>query len=333
MNNFWLRIACFFTGYSYTIIRESSQASIIAVKKYFGAILIVSILWGFIGFAFSKRYIHTDLIGSSIVAVTMIFIVIQIERQIILSVGKNHWAKAFRIIIAIVMAIIGSVIIDQSLFKEDVEKRKIRDIQEEVNIILPTKTTQLDSEITALQSEIEKKEKERLNFLDEVSKKPNISGYRTERMYIKVQKRDITGALIDTIEVRTNVIRSDVPNPKLNLLPLSDQQISELRFQSSEKQKYRLTMRDTLESQLKSKTGFLDELTTLMNILVTHKVAFFVWICLFIFFLSIELFVLVNKFGESINDYDKTLIHQMETRLNILESLSNNNGTKTTIKQ
>ena len=59
----------------------------------------------------------------------MIIIVIQIERQIILSVGKNVLVPVFRIILGIVMAIIGSVIIDQIIFREDVEKGKISNVQ------------------------------------------------------------------------------------------------------------------------------------------------------------------------------------------------------------
>lgn len=42
----------------------------------------------------------------------MIVMVIQIERQIILSIGKNKLATWFRVIIGIVMAVIGSVILD-----------------------------------------------------------------------------------------------------------------------------------------------------------------------------------------------------------------------------
>jgi hypothetical protein len=55
----------------------------------------------------------------------MIIIVIQIERQIILSVGKNKLVPLFRVAIEVVMAVIGSVIIDQIIFREDVEKVRI----------------------------------------------------------------------------------------------------------------------------------------------------------------------------------------------------------------
>jgi len=43
---------------------------------------------------------------------------------------------------------------------------------------------------------------------------------------------------------------------------------------------------------------------------------------LFFFFFSIELFVLVSKFGDSKNDYDRTIMHQLEVRLIMIEELT-----------
>ena len=95
-----------------------------SVKKYLSALLIVCIIWGFIGYVFSRRYIHASPWGAALVSFVMVIIVIQIERQIILTTGKSNWALFFCSLIAVVMAIVGSVIIDQIIFKEDVEKLK-----------------------------------------------------------------------------------------------------------------------------------------------------------------------------------------------------------------
>jgi hypothetical protein len=117
MKDFWLKLGCYITGYNYTIIKNSSEASAKTVKKYLSAILIVSILWGFIGYTFAQRYLHASVFMALTVSLVMVIIVIQIERQIILSVGKNRLVPLFRILIGIVMAVIGSVIIDQIIFR------------------------------------------------------------------------------------------------------------------------------------------------------------------------------------------------------------------------
>ena len=41
----------------------------------------------------------------------------------------------------------------------------------------------------------------------------------------------------------------------------------------------------------------------------------------FIFFLAIELFVLVSKYGDTENDYDKVIQHQKDVRIRALDAL------------
>lgn len=161
MKDLWLKIGCYITGYNYALIKNSSEASAKTVKKFLSAILIVSILWGFIGYNFAQRYLHSGITGSILVSLVMIIIVIQIERQIILTVGKNWLIPVFRVLLGIVMAIIGSVIIDQIIFREDVEKGKISNLQAEVNSILPVKTKELDLQIKQIDSAIYLKETEK----------------------------------------------------------------------------------------------------------------------------------------------------------------------------
>jgi hypothetical protein len=136
-----------------------------------------------------------------------------------------------------------------------------------------------------------------------------------------MQIRNPQGIIKDTLVAKTDVTLIDITNPKAGYIPKIDQQIAELRIQMSEKQNARINIRQDLENELKAKTGFLDELTLLFTILFTHRIAMFVWICLFIFFLAIELFVLMNKFGDPKNDYDMTVHHQMEVRVKMLEKL------------
>jgi hypothetical protein len=331
MRDSWLKLGCFLTGYNYTIIKNSSEASAKSVKKYLSALLIVSIIWCFIGFSFSNRYLHAGLFGSSCVALVMVIIVIQIERQIILTTGKSNWALLFRALIAIVMAIVGSIIIDQIIFKEDIEIQKISKIQEDVNKILSTKTTQLDIEIGSLDSLISKKELERAELIDEITRKPFVKSSTSQRKNQIVKTSGPGGISKDTVIVTTDLTLTDAVNPKAALIVSVDQLLVDLRIQKTEKQKARINIRQDLEKDLKSKTGFLDEMKTLIFILTSHTVALIVWILIFVFFLSLELFVLVIKFGDSKNDYEKAILYQMNSRILMIDELSNQYS-KTIIK-
>ncbi len=312
MQKYILHLECLLIGYNYDIIRNSSEASAKNVRKLSSAVLLVSLIWAFIGFQFSSRYIGNDWVGSLLVGFILVFVVIQIERQIILSVGKNTSAKVFRTILAIVMSIVGSVIIDQMLFIEDVEKEKIRTIQQEVNDILPSKTFQIESEIGDIDSLLRIKEMERIGVINEISSRPFIKGTKSERKSHKVQILDKNGQLKDTLEYRTDLTITDVTNPSAELLPALEKQIEYLREQMLSKQNAMLSMRNDLELELKSKTGLLDEINILMGILLKKPIALIIWICLFIVFISIELLVLVSKSFDSQNDYDNFILQQMK---------------------
>lgn len=187
MSKPWIRLGCYLTGYNYRIVSASSEITAKAVKRYTSAILIVCLLWSFIGYMFTKRYLFGTAIDGVIGATVMVLIVIQIERQIILSVHPSKWLIFARSIIAILMAIIGSIIVDQILFKQDIELEKITYIQARVNASLPGKTAELRTQIASLDSAIQKKEGERTALIDEVTKAPFIKSTSTEVIPSKVQ--------------------------------------------------------------------------------------------------------------------------------------------------
>lgn len=312
IKDIWLKFGCFLTGYNYEIIQNSSEASAKFVKKNLAAFIIISILWGFIGYAFAQRYAHLDGLGASIVSLIMIVIVIQVERQITMTIHKNNWGIGFRIVIGIVMAIIGSIILDQIIFKDDIEKKNISLIQADIDSIMPNSSREISLQIRQLDTLIFTKESERKNTIQDITNQPYITSYDQS-----------TTTSNDTLKPSISITKTSrqTQNPKVNLIPAIDEQIKQLRTQSLEKQDKLINLRTELEKEIKAKRGFLDELTVLKKILVEDNSALFVWVLLFIFFLSLELFVLVNKLSDNKLDYDKIISHQVSTKIKMLENL------------
>ena len=150
MKNWWIKFGCFLIGYNYGIVRNSSEVAAKAVKRYTSALMIVCILWSFIGYSFTNRYLHGGTRGSILGALIFILIIIQIERQIILSLYRSNWLYFSRGIIALMMALIGAIIIDQIIFKEDIELEKITFIQARVDKAFGPKTEELRNQIANL---------------------------------------------------------------------------------------------------------------------------------------------------------------------------------------
>lgn len=322
MKDIWLKTGCFLTGYKYSIVRNSSEATARTVTKYASAMIIMTILWGFIGYSFAQRYLQTGTLISVLIALVMIVIVIQIERQIILSNGRNLLIPIFRFLIGLVMALIGSIIIDQIIFKEDVEKTKISNVQIEVNDLLPKKTKELDLQIMQIDSAISFKEAERAAIIDEIGWKPFIKATTAEIRHFPVKYNGVNGEVVDTLVRRTDLTLTEVQNPKAALLPNISEQISLLRQQKAEKESNKINIRAELEKSLESKTGFLDEMKVLVSILMSSDIALFVWLVFFFFFMSLEILVLVNRYGEKENDYEKVINHQLKIRSEMIDKLS-----------
>lgn len=324
MTNWWLRFGCFLTGFNYAIVRNSSEISAKAVKRYTSAMLIVCILWSFIGYTFTKRYVHGGTWGSVAGAVVFVLIIIQIERQIILSITPTKWLYLARGIIAALMAIIGAIIIDQIIFKEDIDLEKITFIEARVKKALGPKTEELRNQISSLDTVIARKNSERAAVVQEVSKNPTILVYSTHTV-MKEQTTTstdpVTGLPVTKkTSAPTAITSSDnVANPKIALLqPLQDN-INSLSVQKADKESTLLNIRPSLEKEISSKVGFLDELEVMYNLITRSGVALSVWLIWFFFLLGLEMLVLISKMNEKENDYERTVKHHMSLQLKKLD--------------
>lgn len=329
LNDWWLKFGCFLTGYNYRILSGCSEIAAKSVKRYTSALLIVSLMWAFIGYTFTDRYIKANFFGAIFGSIVFVTIIIQVERQIILSVNKNNGLYWFRGIIALMMAIIGSIIIDQIIFKEDIEQQKILLLDEKVNRVYPSKAKELKNQIDDLNSSISAKENERSVLNNDIVKNPMIQvvSETNQGTPITTPRTDSSGNVItDTKIVRVrNVTTNSIPNPKMVLMKSLDDQLNYLRSQKSAKDSLLLTLRPRIEEEIRSKVGFLDELDVMVKLLAQSLPALIVWLIWLMFLLGLELFILMSKLGGENSDYDSLILHQMETHKKKIELLTKKN--------
>lgn len=325
MKHLWIRFGCFLTGYNYNILRNCSEAAFKSVKKYTAAMLIVCILWFFIGFTFAHRYLGLSLPGCLLAGILSTVIIVQVEKQIVLSINPNKLLFIFRGCLALMMSVLGAVIIDQILFEKDIEIEKISYISEKVDKILPSKTQELRRQIEALDTTIKQKEDERKEYMEDISKHPNhtILNTQSESKMVPVHSKTSTGQ--DTIIFRREnshtTSTSTVPNPKTGFIPSLDSTIGALRQQKIQKENELLHIKPKLEEAMMANTGFLDELSIMARMLSASKVAFCFWLLWILFFLFIEMLVLFSKMGDRSNDYEKAVLHHMTLQMRRLDAL------------
>jgi hypothetical protein len=313
MRDTWIKIGCFLTGYNYNLVKSSSELTKKRVIKYTSALLIICMLWAFVGYAFTGRYLKGAWYECLLASVICVFLIIQIERQVILASEKNRVLFIFRSAIAIAMAMIGTVIIDQIIFVDDIDKRKISVLDQEVEKYLPSRERELRRQVFKIDSAIVDKESERRTILEDINKHP----------YIKTYKREV---LRDSLGHETvSIHETPVPNPKFPLLQPMDKAIADLREEKSKKEAVLVALREVLVAELKSKVGLLDELEVMFGLLSESLVSFAAWFIWFVFLLGLELFIVVSKMGEEETDYDRMIKQQVMLyyrRIELLESSS-----------
>ena len=123
---------CFLIGWNKDILKECGEASHRQFRKLLSAICIMMVLWGTIGYCFADRYINIESCALKFcVSIAFMFIVLCVERVIILTVGKARVMSTMRVMLALCMAFLGACIFDQIIFRNDIQQ-EIQEQREDV---------------------------------------------------------------------------------------------------------------------------------------------------------------------------------------------------------
>lgn len=325
MRNWWIRFGCFLTGYNYRIINNASEIAAKSVKKYTSALLIVCTLWAFIGYAFTERYLKAPWYGAMLGAALFCLIIVQIERQIILAIRPHALMKWARMVIALAMAFIGTLIIDQRIFKDDIELKQQDLIGARVDKIIASRTKELRNQIQALENDIRSKEQQRKMLSDDVLAHPTITSKSSTNTALPVSNTttDASGNIHTVTKLKpvTSTTLSSVVNPNMAQLEPLDKAITDLRMHKMARDSQLVALRPQLEKQLKETPGFLDELDVMILLFKDSTASLVVWLIWFILLFGLEMFILLSKMGDEGSDYEVTIRHQMDFNRAKLEAI------------
>ncbi|HEY4195093.1 MAG TPA: DUF4407 domain-containing protein [Mucilaginibacter sp.] len=326
MKNRWLRFGCFLTGYKYDLLEGCSEVAHRAVKRYTAALMIICILWGFIGYSFVSKYLAAEWYYSILGAGLFVLIILQVERQIILADSQGKAKYVLRFFIALVMAVIGSIVIDQIIFREDIKHKETFELNAQVDSLLPAKEAELKQQVAETDSSIAKKEMERGNLVIELTKNPfiKIVTKQDDAVPIATTTTDSnkTSVTKTSLVRKTALITNSVQNPKSAMLAPLDQQIKDLRINKMAQEDRMIKLRSEVEQEARANNGFLFELQLMYHILRDSGPAMIVWTLWFLLLLGIEVFIMVNKMAHVETDYDLTIQHHMELQKRKLRLLA-----------
>lgn len=320
MKDFRTKLSCLLIGWNYNILRECSEASHKALRRYVGAVLLLMMIWAFIGFSMASRYFELDTLGAIAVACVFAVVILLIERQIILIVGKNLFITSFRLLLAICMAIIGATVIDQAIFAKDIDAQLSEIIEQRTDEQLQYRKQILDDKIISFRNELDSLEILSAKLVNDINKKPVI---RTTTYHsTPTGQLDSLGNPI----MARGYQQSNIPNPKISELERVNKRMESLRQDIGSTTDNIQTLRDDLVKENKENIGLLTEL----DVTFSDKVIFSSWastlfyFVVFIFFLAIELLVVSGKWSnKSKCDYEALIETRQEKSIKEICSLMN----------
>ncbi len=297
--NWWIKLGCKLTGWSSSVLSQCSEASKTQLSKYTSALLILMIVWSITGFCFAQRYIGLPIWGSILVSLVFVTIVVMIERQILLALHPTKKLAAFRLVIAIIMAIVGSSIFDQTMFGKDIDKQMADTIELQTADLTQKRVSNIDSKLMAFQIE-----KDSLNKVNsELQADVNAHPWIIQKSVTNSQDRLVVNGKIKVVN-NPSVTTNQVANPKQIAIAANNEKIKQIVLQENDLNKKKLTVEEDTRKECQANVGFLEELEAMVSIVTTRTVAGIFYVIFFLLLMSLELFVVTSKMGDEECDYE-----------------------------
>ena len=320
-------IGCFLIGWNKNILKECGEASYRQFRKLLSAICIMMVLWGTIGYCFADRYINIDsVVWKVCVALAFMLIVLCVERIIILTVGKARMMSFMRVLLALCMAILGSCIFDQIIFRNDIQQA-IQEHREDIIKVTITKRLSIyDSDIQRITHEMDSLSKATIILGEELQKRPTIQGtnVNTQEQVVGVDEngrpKKVKVQSVNTVTMA---------NPLAEQLKANNDQI---QIYSNQLEQLRQDKKDiaqkTTEEVSQRAPGFIEELEATLKVVSQSWISLAFYVILFCFLTFLELFVLTIKMGENKCDYELIVEHQLSLKKNLMTKTEQSLTTK-----
>ena len=311
-------IGCSLIGWDRNILKECGEASHRQFRKLISAICIMMVLWGTIGYCFADRYINIEsCMLKCCVSLAFMFIVLCVERVIILTVGKARLMSFMRVLLALCMAVLGSCIFDQIIFRNDIQQAIQEHREDVIQEIIDKRLSIFESDIQRITHDMDSLSKATILLGEELQKRPTITGTNvfTQEQVVGVDEDG------KPKKVRTqSVNKVTMANPLAEQLKANNEQIQIYANQLEQLRQDKKDIAKTTTDEVSQRApGFIEELEATLKVVSQSPISLAFYIILFCFLAFLELFVLTIKMGENKCDYELIVENQLNLKKNLME--------------
>ena len=316
-------IGLFLIGWDKNIMKECGEASYRQYRKLLSAICIMMVLWGTIGYCFADRYLNIEsCFLKACVSLAFMFIILCVERVIILNVGKAYAMGGMRFLMAICMAILGSCIFDQIIFRNDIQQAIQEQREEIISKTITKRLSIYDSDIQRISQEMDSLSEATIALNEELQKRPVIKGTNvsTQEQVIGIDENG------KPKKVKTQTVNTiTLANPLTEQLKANNDQIQIYSTQLEQLRLDKKEVAETVRAEISQRApGFIEELEATLKVVSQSKVSLAFYIILFFFLTFLELFVLTIKMGQNKCDDELIVENQLYMKRSLMERTAQN---------
>lgn len=316
-------IGCLLIGWDKNILKECGEASYRQYRKLLSAICIMMVLWGTIGYCFAERYINIESFALKVcVSLVFMLIILCVERVIILTVGKARLMSFMRVLLALCMAVLGSCIFDQIIFRNDIQQTILENRENVITETVNKRLSIYESDIMRITNEMDSLSKATLVLNEELQKRPIIKGTNvsTQEQVIGLDENG------KPRKVKTQTVNSvTMANPLAEQLKANNEQIQIYANQLEQLRQDKKNVAEAVRLEVEGRApGFIEELEATLSVVSNSPISLAFYIVLFCFLTFLELFVLTIKMGENKCDYELIVENQLFLKKVLMEQTAQN---------
>jgi len=293
------KAACIILGENYELLRKSSPNSRMKVNVLSLALLVPTMMWAATGYLLASEIKGFGIKESIGFAVFMMFLVFILE-SLIVRTPKNKTIKWLRLSLGFLMALIGSIILDEWLFKEDIDKQmafnKMEHIKNETSKIIE----ESQIEIIRMEEEVRLRKQEWDAALDNATREADGTGGSGNKGVSAITKMKMQVAGQKQLEYEKAA--KQLTDLKESVGTRIDERIGEI------------------ESLLNIKS-LLTRMHAMFSLIFNNAIMFFVWLLITGILFCLEFIVVILKMSWEDTPYEKykqTLDEIQVRRMNML---------------
>ena len=207
----YTRFCCILVGDDYDLLSRINDAKSNKKIQMFAMLMFLPMmLWGMTIFLIMQNVFMANLVQTFIATLTTVFIVGVVQRSLIMSKG-DFWTKVIRYLIAIVLSLIGSFLIDEVIFEKDINRKIMEDHKSKIEARIEASKYEYENKIIAPQEKVVaqaavKYDKASHNVSDETRalKGTGIKGSGAAVKVLRIQEQEAK----DTYEIEKKALNS-----------------------------------------------------------------------------------------------------------------------------